>query len=121
MKTKTNHILFLLLAILIFSACGTNDESQSVFGENELPKIYLNWSVNQNAVFGDKIKFSPIVSPTNGARFKWTLNDIVISTDKDLVYNVLNAVGVYDFRFVVERNGQTTYRKAILTVTKPAN
>ena len=117
MKKFNEYIVLIVSTICILTGCSTNEESQVVFGKNELPKIYMvSWQTNQSVLIGKAIVFSPSVSPSDGATYKWTLDGVVISTEKNLNYIVTNAPGSYNFRFDVERNGQTTYRTAIIKV-----
>lgn len=118
MKTIIKYVTFLIFTILIFSACNNNEGSQSVFGYDELPKIFFTtWAANQSVVKDSIISYSPFVSPADGATYKWTLDGVVISTEKNLKYKAIKDIGAYDFRFDVERHGLSTYRKALLNVT----
>jgi hypothetical protein len=119
MKIIDKYAFILISTILLLSACAVNEDSEAVFAQNELPKIFLtSWSASQSVAISKVLKYTPQVSPSDGATYKWILGPDTISREKDLEYTVVQAVGTYDFKFEVERNGRIIYRTAILKVTK---
>ncbi|MDR0541073.1 MAG: hypothetical protein LBH19_02545 [Dysgonamonadaceae bacterium] len=118
MKNKIQIILFSLFVLTILSACCEEEVTNPTFGDKDVPVIYIDWAESFAFDVGDVINLSPQISPSDGAVYKWTLNDAVISTDKDLHY-ALTAPGSYTLHFVVERNGVTNSRTATVLVVKP--
>ncbi|MBI6120104.1 hypothetical protein [Salegentibacter maritimus] len=118
MKTYINkHILLLLSFIVFMVSCTPDEDSKSVFADDELPKIFfVNWSASQSINANGTLIHSPVVSPNDGAIYEWTLESETISEEKDLNYIVTETPGVYTLTFTVTRNGISTYRTTELTV-----
>ena len=117
MKTL-KYILFFASALIFFQGCGKDDWSPS-FADDELPKIYFsNWSGIQTAGIGTTLKWVPIVSPSDGATFKWTKNGEVLSEEKDFEYT-MEILEEFELKFEVTRNGISTHRVADIIATKP--
>lgn len=116
MKTISN-LLFVLLASLLVHSC-TDDKSMSEFDEQALPKIYMSgWPSAITATVGDVLSYSPLVSPSEGASYAWTIDDEVISTERELAYT-LPTEGTFTLKFEVNRFNVSTFRKASLKVNK---
>ena len=115
---KTIRYIFSLLLLLSLISCGTDDDSQAVFSDADYPKIFLSpaWAVSFAVNDGDKITFNPVVSPNDGALYKWTINNEVVGTQKDLDYTINKGKGVYTLNFEVTRHGVKSLRTAKMEV-----
>ena len=117
MKTL-KYILFAVASLFLLQGCNDNDWSTS-FADDELPKIYMNnWTATQAVNLGTILKWEPIVSPSDGATFRWTKNGEVISEEKDFEYTV-EEQGEFELKFEVTRNGISTHRATTIIGTKP--
>jgi len=117
MKTLKN-ILFAVASFLLLQGCNDNDWSTS-FADDELPKIYMNnWTATQAVNLGTVLKWEPIVSPSDGAIFKWTKNGEVLSEEKNFEYAV-EVREEFELKFEVTRNGISTHRLTTIIGTKP--
>ena len=117
MKTL-KYILFAFTSFFLLQGCN-DEEWKSSFADDELPKIYLsNWSTTQAVNLGTILKWTPIVSPSDGASFKWTKSGTVISEEKDFEFPV-EEQGEFELKFEVTRNGVSTSRTTTIIGTKP--
>jgi len=99
-------------AVLSVSLWSCDDQSsQAFFADDELPKIFMEWSNVQVVEEGDEIVFNPIVSPADGANFSWTINGVEIANTRELRH-VVTETEDFVLRFDVERNGIRTHRVA---------
>ena len=112
MKTIKSIIYIVAATILAVSFKSCDDQSsQAFFADDELPKIFMDWSNVQVVENGDSIIFTPMVSPSDGATFSWTINGRQIANTKELRHEV-DETGDFVLRFEVERNGVRTHRVA---------
>lgn len=110
------YLLFIFIAALAFTSCKDDQSSQAEFAKDEVPRIFFdNWNPKLEIEVGKTVKLSPMVSPSDGATFKWTLDGSPITTTKELSY-VANTIGEYELKFEVERNGVKNSRTTTLTV-----
>ena len=117
MKTL-KYILFAVASLFLLQGCSDDDWSTS-FADDELPKIYMSsWNATQAVNIGTILKWEPIVSPSDGASFKWTKNGVVVSEEKDFEYAV-EVVEEFELKLEVTRNGVSTHRVATIIGTKP--
>jgi GH18 family chitinase len=114
-----NKIFFgSILLLFIGASCSSDDANNPTFGDQDVPAIYVQWAQDLAYSVGDVIRISPQVSPSDGVTYKWTYNDEVISTQKDLEYSVTEA-GSFILKFEAERNGVKNSRTANVLVVKP--
>jgi len=112
MKTIKNILFAMAAVILSVSLWSCDDQSsQAFFADDELPKIFMEWSNVQVVEEGDTIAFTPIVSPSDNANFSWTINGVEIANTKELRH-VVTETEDFVLRFEVERNGIRTHRTA---------
>ena len=117
MKTL-KYILFAFASFFLLQGCNEEDWSPS-FADDELPKIYMSsWNATQAVNIGTVLKWEPIVSPSDGATFKWTKNGEILSEEKDFEYAV-EIQEEFELKFEVTRNGISTHRVATIIGTKP--
>ena len=117
MKTL-KYILFAITSLFLLQGCSDDDWSPS-FAEDELPKIYLtNWTATQAANIGTTFKWEPIVSPSDGATYKWTKNGNLLSEEKNFEY-VVEKQEEFELKFEVIRNGVSTHRVTNIVGVKP--
>jgi uncharacterized protein (TIGR02145 family) len=117
-----NIYTYLLLAgvALCCTQCESDSAGNPVFGKDEIPRIYLDWRADITVKVGVTLEIKPIVSPSDHATYRWTINDKVISTERDLVYEVTEAdAGDSELRFTVERYGKQNFRTARLYTPPP--
>lgn len=112
------YILLFILPLFAFYSCEDDDASNPPFGDTDLPHIYMEWTENIARKIGEKVEFSPQVSPSDGATYKWTLDGEVIATTKDISFTV-NEYMTKELVFEVERNGVTNSRTASLLCPQP--
>lgn len=103
------------LSMLMMFSCQKEDGSVSLSNEDS-PKIFIKWANVLEVQSGGALTISPLVSPSNEATFVWKLDDVVISENKDLNYNVSQPVGSYKLVFQVDRFGKTTSRTATVNI-----
>lgn len=118
MKTL-KYILFIITSLLVFQGCSDDEKNQSVFADDELPRIFMEqWAGTQTVKKGGTVKWNPEVSPSDGATYKWTLDGEVISTEK-AYEQTFPELGIHELKFEVTRNGVVNSRVAKLLVVKP--
>lgn len=116
MKTINNILLVLLTSILMHSC--TDDKNMSEFNEDYLPKIYMSgWPNAIKGTVGDVISYSPLVSPSDGVTYSWSIDDKIISTERELNYTLTTA-GDFTLKFEVKYLDMNTFRKASLKVVE---
>lgn len=116
MKTL-KYLLFAIVPLFMLTGCEDDDGKNPSFADDEVPRIYMDWQEFVTRKVGDVLKFTPNVSPSDGATYEWTLDGEVISTDKDLEYN-LDRLIMGELRFVVTRKDAANSRTTNLVVTK---
>lgn len=115
---QLKYIIWVLLPLLLLNGCKDDSADNPVFGDDDLPHIYVNWQTNMAYKIGETIKISPIVSPSDGTEYKWTLNGAVISDEKDLSYELTEFLLAADLKFETTRNGVSSFREAKLYTTQ---
>ncbi len=116
MKTL-KYLLLAILPLFFFISCENDDGDNPGFADDEVPRIYIDWQEYMTRNVGDVITFSPQVSPSDGASYKWTLDDKVISTEKDLSYTITEKmIGV--LKFTVTRKDTCNSRTTNVLVPK---
>ncbi|MDR0371375.1 MAG: hypothetical protein LBH80_05940 [Prevotellaceae bacterium] len=115
---KIKDLLFILAPLFLFFSCGSDSADNPVFGESDVPRIYIDWQKDMVFSTGDTIRLYPEISPADGATYIWTLGDKVISTEKTLEYEITE-FGEFVLRFEVARNGVKNHRMANLVIAKP--
>jgi hypothetical protein len=71
----------------------------------------MDWANVSVVEVGDSLIFTPLVSPSDGATFSWTINGREVANTKELRHEVTET-GDFVLRFDVERNGIRTHRVA---------
>ena len=105
-------------AVLAVSLYSCHDESsQAFFADDELPKIFMEWSNVMVVEATDILSFSPRVSPSDNANFSWSINGREISTSLELNYEFFEDDD-FVLRFDVERNGIRTHRTANVMIRR---
>lgn len=110
---------YLIIAIIpLFAFCGCEDEAGNPsFGADEIPRIYIEWQEYTARKVGDVLSFKPQVSPSDGASYKWTMDGVTISTEKDLEYEITKEmIGV--LKFEVVRNDEVNSRTTNVLVPR---
>ncbi|MDR0508166.1 MAG: hypothetical protein LBH32_15320 [Dysgonamonadaceae bacterium] len=115
---KQIKYLLALLPLFGFFACVDDSAENPPFGEKDVPHIYVTWQTNMAYKLGQTMTFTPMVSPSDGATYRWTLNGEEISTEKDLSYPLNNFLFNAELKFEVTRNSVSNSRKASVLVTK---
>jgi len=115
---KINYLLLAVFSLLAFSSCGDDSASNPGFSESEVPAIFIHWQESMTYSSGDTIRLSPIVSPADGATFRWLFNGEEISKEKDLAHPV-KGFGEFKLEFIVDRYGVTNSRTSTVLLTKP--
>jgi len=115
---KINYILFAVLSLFMLSACGDDSADDPKFGDSDVPRIYIDWVKELVYETGDTIRLDPKVSPSDGATYKWTLGDKVISEERTVDYKILEH-GEFQLKLEVSRNGVENSRIASVIVGKP--
>ncbi|NDV78719.1 glycosyl hydrolase family 18 protein [Dysgonomonas sp. 511] len=114
MKTL-KYILFVILPLFAFISCENDDGDNPGFADDEVPRIYMDWQQYLTRNVGDVITLSPMVSPSDGATYKWTLDGEVISTEKDFSYTITQKmVGL--LKFEVTRKEASNSREGYILV-----
>jgi|GEM_PF-844747 len=113
-----NYYIAIIVSALIFNGCVDDSGSNPEFGDKDIPRIYINWQANMAYKLGQTVVLEPIVSPSDGATYNWTLNGETISTGKDLNYQLNDFLIDAELKFEVTRNGVSNHRVASLLVTK---
>lgn len=108
--------IFLLGSVL--TGCQLEDVADPVFGDDEIPYIYMEWAGTNVYNVGDVIHFSPQVSPLEGTQCRWLIDGDVISTERELTYTITQTQP-FTLRFEVERNGIVNYRSSEVTIIVP--
>ena len=115
---KINSLLFAILSLLLLQACNDDSADNPAFGDTDVPRIYIDWQKDMLFSTGDTLRLYPDVSPADGATYKWTLGDKVISQDKHVEY-IIEEYGEFSLKFEVERNGIFNSRTSDLVIAKP--
>jgi len=117
-KYKNLYITVLTVFTLICSACSSDESSNAIFTDDEIPRIFFEntWLNVQSIDSNTILSFNTTVSPNDGATYKWTLDGVIISQTKNLEYLVTQDPGVYTLTFEVNRNEVVNTRTAQLTV-----
>lgn len=106
-----------LLAALLFSACGEENVGNPTFADDEIPYIYMDWAGTYVYKLGDVVKFTAQVSPNEGTKCCWMVDDKIVSESASVEYTI-ETVKPFTLRFEAERNGIKNFRTAQITVTK---
>lgn len=117
MKISIYSLITLFFAFL-FIGCEDDNASNPSFDDDEVPKIYMDWAATYVYSLGDEVKFKAIVSPNDGMKCRWLVNDEVKSETEEISYKVESA-DPFTLRFEVERGGLKNFRTAQVTVVKP--
>lgn len=112
-----NYILTGMMALLMLGACEDDSANNPTFADDEMPCIYMDWAGTYVYKIGDVVKFTAQVSPSDGATFRWLVDDRVVSETTSVEYTIETA-DPFTLRFEVERNGVKNFRTAQVTVTK---
>ncbi len=110
------YLLFAIIPLFIFSGCENDDADNPVFADNEMPRIFMDWQANLARKLGETLTLSPVVSPSDGATYKWTLDGEVISTDRELNYALNEVLVNAELKFEVTRNNISNSRQAEILV-----
>jgi PKD repeat protein len=113
-----NYLLLITLSFSVISSCEDDSASNPVFGDSDVPSIFVQWEANMALSVDDTIKINPQVSPGDGVTYKWTFDGTVVSTEKDLAYKVTEP-GEFTLTYEIERNGITNSRTSTVLVVKP--
>jgi len=113
-----NYFILITLSFFVVSACEDDSASNPVFGDSDVPAIFVQWEANMALSVDDTIKINPQVSPGDGVTYKWTFNGTVVSTEKDLAYKVTEP-GEFTLNYEIERNGVKNSRTSTVLVVKP--
>lgn len=117
---KIKYLIFAIGMAVVFAACVNDSANNPTFADDEVPVIHLFWQANLAFQEGDTIIINPVISPSDGATYKWLYDGEVISTEKDLSY-IVQGAGEHTLYFEVERNGIKNSRTATVLVTVPFN
>lgn len=115
---KIKYLWIAFLSALLFTACVDDSADNPTFADDEMPIILMNWQASLAVQSGDTIVFNPVISPSEGATYKWVFGGETVSTEKNLAYKVEGS-GEYTLYFEVDRNGVKNSRTATVLVTKP--
>lgn len=111
------YLLFAIIPLFVFSSCENDDGENPSFADDEVPRIFMDWQEYTARQVGDVLTYTPIISPSDGATYKWTLDGKVISTEKDLSYTIAEEIiGVLEFE--VTRKDATNTRTTNLLVPR---
>ena len=108
----------MLVLTVLFSlvGCAVDEGSDAVFADDEYPKIFfVVWETAVTVEAGEELDYAPVVSPNDGATYKWTFGAETIAETKDLQYTP-DTPGTYELIFEVTRNGLVSSRTAQVTV-----
>ena len=117
MKTL-KYILFFILPLFALYGCEDDSGSNPVFGEDDYPFIYVTWQEKMAYKLGSTMVIEPQVSPTDGVKYKWTLNGEVISEERVLSYKLDEFLVDAELKLNVERYGKENSRVASLLVVQ---
>jgi len=117
MMKALKYLLIIILPMFAFISCEDDDGENPAFADDETPRIFMDWQEFVTRKVGDVLSYTPNVSPSDGATYKWTIDGEVISTEKDLEYK-LDRLIMGELRFEVTRNSKTNGRVTNLVVTK---
>lgn len=106
------YILPLVLSVFVFCSCEDYNKNGAHFSKDDVPEIFIgnDWVRPMNVKVGSNIVIEPLVTPSDGAEYRWTLIDnqdphiidIVIATTKNLNYKVEHE-GTFMLKFEVVR------------------
>lgn len=104
--------------VMGLSGCEDPVENPS-FGPDEQPRIF-GWStVNKYFVdIKDSLVIDMKISPSQGATYKWFVNDVEVSSKRRFSYK-FSDTETYKIKFEVDRNGVKNSRQGDAVVTKP--
>ena len=106
---KRLAFLLSVLSLLFFIGCKDDNADNPEFAPDEMARIFDRWPPFQAYSAGDTIRFTPTISPTEGATYRWTWTkdgvEEVISTDKNLFFIVPNVSGEATLKFETMRGG----------------
>lgn len=117
MKISIYSLITLFFAFLLVG-CEDDNASNPSFDDDEVPKIYMDWASTFVYALGDEVKFKAIVSPNEGMKCRWLVDDKVVSETEEINYTIKSA-DPFTLRFEVERGGLENFRTAQVTVVKP--
>lgn len=112
------YMVITLLPLLLSGGCADDSAENPAFGDSDLPHIYISWQTNMAYKIGETINLSPIVSPSDGASYSWTIDGNAISSEKDLSYELTGFLDGVELKFTATRNGVSSFRTATLYTTK---
>lgn len=115
---RIKYLLIIVFSAVALTACVDDSANNPTFADDEMPVIHMNWQATLALQSGDTIFMNPVISPSDGATYKWMFDGETISTEKDLAYPVSES-GEYVLYFEVDRNGVKNSRTASVLVTKP--
>lgn len=114
-----NNIIFLFIAMFGLISCGNDDASNPTFRDDEIPRIYGDWSRELSAATGDVLDIDLSVSPSDEATYTWTLGGEVISTERHLQYTIPDdKFGLLELKFEVKRYNEVNHRQADMVIAK---
>lgn len=111
------HIGIIAILAAALAAC-QEKVTNPVFGDDEMPYIYMDWAATFVYGVGDVVKFTAQVAPSDDTACRWLVNDEIVSETNTIEYKIETAEP-FTLRFEAERNGIVNYRTAQVTVTKP--
>lgn len=112
-----NYCCFIVLIMLLFSACQNDNAENPSFSDDEMPVIHMDWAGTYVYKVGDIVKFNAQVSPNDQTTCRWLVNDKVVSESLSIEYTV-ETTDPFTLRFEAERNGVKNFRTAQVTITK---
>lgn len=115
---KIKYLWIAILSALVFTACVDDSADNPTFTDDEMPIMLMHWQASLAIQSGDTIFINPVISPSDGATYKWVFDGVTVSTEKDLAYKVEGS-GEYTLYFEVDRNGVKNSRTATVLITKP--
>ncbi|MFR9166635.1 MAG: hypothetical protein ACLVKO_10625 [Dysgonomonas sp.] len=128
---KLAYICLALLTFGLMMSCEDYDKNESHFSKTDIPQIFVeNWPRPMNVNIGDSIIIAPLVSPSDGATYLWTMIDtlalkenpidenkiVKLSTNRKLEYKVAVDVGYYLLKIEVDRYGVKNDYKGYVNV-----
>jgi PKD repeat protein len=115
-KIKSILIMSFVFTVLVITGCEDKAENP-VFAEDEIPRIF-NWANTYAIQITDVLKINVQVSPSNGATYKWFIDDVEVSSELPFTHQFEEAKN-YTVKFEVTRNGVVNSRQAQVLVIKP--
>ncbi len=116
---KIKYLILSVIALSVFSSCEDDSADNPAFGSDDIPAIYstVAWTDGVTVKYENKLSIQPQVSPSDGATYEWSIDGVVVSTEKD-IDRVMDTPGIYTLKFTAERNGVSNSRTTQLIVYK---